>query len=93
MMKRPNHGFDRNASHTEDRYVCDCGYKDCQDADDAWMDWAETEMERLRAALQQVMARLADLLESDQFNNIEALVLNAGVDYPELDAAEETSDE
>jgi hypothetical protein len=31
---------------------------------------------------------LADLLESDQFNNIEALVLNAGVDYPALAAVE-----
>ena len=53
----------------------------------------EAEVERLRAALQQVMARLADLLESDQFNNIEALVLNAGVDYPELAEAQECPDD
>jgi len=47
-MDRPNHGFDRNASHTEDRYVCDCGYDDCQDADITWMNWAEAEIERLQ---------------------------------------------
>ena len=36
--------------------------------------------------IQRIMARLADLLEADQFNNIEALVIDAGVSYPELSA-------
>jgi predicted nuclease with TOPRIM domain len=54
---------------------------------------AEADNERLRAVYEEIMARLADLLESDQFNNIEALVLNAGVDYPELTAVKEAGDE
>lgn len=37
---------------------------------------------RLHTACQTVMARLADLLDSDQFNNIEAIMLAAGVPYP-----------
>jgi hypothetical protein len=32
--------------------------------------------------VQRMMARLADLLEADHFNNIEAMVLDAGVPYP-----------
>lgn len=41
-----------------------------------------TEVERLRTVFQGVMSRLADLLDSDQFNNIEAIVLEAGVPFP-----------
>ena len=26
---RAKHGFDRNASHTADEYVCTCGKQDC----------------------------------------------------------------
>ena len=39
---------------------------------------------RLNRCLQAVMADLADLLDADQFNNIEARVLAAGVPYPPL---------
>jgi hypothetical protein len=35
-----------------------------------------------RRALTKVMARLADLLDIDHFNNIEAIVLEAGVPFP-----------
>ena len=41
------------------------------------------EIERLERAMQQVMARLADLLSDDNFNNIEAVVRAAGVRYPD----------
>jgi hypothetical protein len=37
---------------------------------------------RLEQALQQVMERLADLLDADQFNSISTLVREAGVRYP-----------
>lgn len=37
---------------------------------------------KLHGVIQTVMSRLADLLDSDQFNNIEAIVLEAGVPYP-----------
>ena len=39
---------------------------------------------RLTRCLQAVMADLVDLLDADQFNNIEARVLSAGVPYPPL---------
>lgn len=39
------------------------------------------ELERL---VQQVMARLADLLDADDFNNIEAMVREANVPFPPL---------
>lgn len=39
---------------------------------------------RLTQCLQAIMADLADLLDADQFNNIEARVLAAGVPYPPL---------
>jgi hypothetical protein len=45
---------------------------------------AQAEIKRLEGALQKVMARLADLLDADHFNNIEAIVLNAGVPCPPL---------
>jgi hypothetical protein len=48
---------------------------------------------RQNVALQKVMARLADLLDSDQFNNIEAIVLEAGVPYPETAIPTEQFDE
>ncbi len=38
----------------------------------------------LEKCLQAVMARLADLLDADHFNNIEAMVLGSGVPYPDL---------
>lgn len=44
----------------------------------------QAEIARLRRAVQKVMARLADLLDEDHFNNIESIVLNAGVPYPPL---------
>ncbi len=44
----------------------------------------EPAAERLTLCLQAVMADLADLLDADQFNNIEARVLAAGVPYPPL---------
>lgn len=47
-LERPRHGFDRDGSHSEDRYVCDCGYDDCGQADAEWMDWAEKRIEQLQ---------------------------------------------
>lgn len=40
--------------------------------------------QRLTLCLQALMAELADLLDSDQFNRIESMVLRAGVPYPPL---------
>ena len=42
----------------------------------------------LIVAVQQIMARLADLLDDDQFNNISRIALDAGVPYPPLRAAD-----
>ena len=44
----------------------------------------EPAAERLTLCLQAIMADLADLLDADQFNNIEARVMAAGVPYPPL---------
>lgn len=44
----------------------------------------ETSAPPLTLCLQAVMAELADLLDSDKFNRIEAMVLRAGVPYPPL---------
>ena len=45
------HGFNRNASHTEDRYVCDCegwnppaGARDAVADDEKFADWLAREM-------------------------------------------------
>lgn len=43
----------------------------------------KAEVELHKAALQKVMARLCDLLDEDHFLNIEAIVLAAGVTYPD----------
>ena len=42
----------------------------------------QSRLEAARELVQRIMARLADLLESDNFNNIEAMVVEAGVPYP-----------
>lgn len=47
---------------------------------------------QLEKALQQVMARLADMLDEDKFNNIEAIVREAGVRYPDECPAETKSE-
>jgi hypothetical protein len=49
------------------------------------------ERDALRKMLQKIMGRLADVLDSDQFNNIEAMALEAGVPYP--DAAKDTEED
>lgn len=36
IKERPDHGFDRNGSHSAGRYVCYCGYENCYEADDHW---------------------------------------------------------
>ncbi len=41
-------------------------------------------VDRLTLCLQAIMADLADLLDADQFNNIEARVMATGVPYPPL---------
>lgn len=46
------------------------------------------ERDRLIFAVQQIMARLADLLDDDKFNNIERIALDAGVPYPPLRTAD-----
>jgi len=52
--------------------------------------WERAEIKRLRAAMVpvdviwQMMYRLADMLDSDDFNNIEAIVQSAGVPFPPL---------
>ena len=43
----------------------------------------DVENHRLRRAMQKIMARLADLLDEDQFGNIESIVTEAGVEPPE----------
>jgi hypothetical protein len=41
-----------------------------------------TEVTKLHETFQEVMALLADMLDADNFNNIEQRVLDAGVPYP-----------
>lgn len=48
----------------------------------------ESQAQMLERALQTVMARLADLLDEDQFKQIEAIVLKAGVPPPQSEPAQ-----
>lgn len=43
--------------------------------------------EQRNKAIQRLMARLADLLQDDDFNTLERWVLEAGFTYPPIDAA------
>ena len=46
-MDRPQHGYDRNASHEHDSYMCTCGSDSefgCTLKDQEWMDWAEDKL-------------------------------------------------
>ena len=47
--------------------------------------------EQRNKAIQRLMARLADLLQDDDFNTLERWVLEAGFTYPPIDAAMEQS--
>jgi archaellum component FlaC len=49
--------------------------------------------EQRNKAIQRLMARLADLLQDDDFNTLERWVLEAGFTYPPIDAAMEQSHE
>lgn len=47
------------------------------------IEYLDMDNHRLRRALQKLMARLADLLDEDQFSNCESIVTAAGVEPPE----------
>lgn len=49
---------------------------------DAFCHASQIKLAKAHDGVQKVMARLADLLGDDQFNNIEAMVLAAGIPYP-----------
>jgi hypothetical protein len=51
------------------------------------------EVAKLHSAFQNVMSHLSDWLDDDKFNNIEAMVIAAGVPFPPLQRAEKTADE
>lgn len=69
-MKRPDHGFDRNQFHTEDKYVCNCGREQCWEADYEWMDWAEKRIAKLEMELGWSASLAAEQAEAlDRANN------------------------
>ena len=84
-----HHPYAEDCQSDEERYRCERGTCACFDrhvnllgeAADA-LEALQSRLEAARELVQRIMARLADLLESDNFNNIEAMVVEAGVPYP-----------
>jgi hypothetical protein len=56
------------------------------------IDHLDLDNHRLRRAMQKIMARLAELLDEDQFANIESIVKGVGVEPPEQPAARNGED-
>lgn len=62
------------------------------DEDKGQIEALDLDNHRLRRAMQKVMARLTNLLDEDQFGNIESIVTEAGVEPPEAQNPDDARD-